>query len=137
MNETKTAKIADLSNCDHLRNRPRTCTVECDNSTTCTGECGKPPLYVAELTIDPVTGQADFSNSVPILPQEEVTPELRENMQQLLDLIFTFFQDEHLKVESGELSEADQLLSPYVQENNPSTQSNPRSIPKNFKRRRA
>jgi hypothetical protein len=101
------------------------------------GECGKPPEYVADLTIDPVTGQADFSNTTPILPQEEVTPELRESMQQLLDLIFTFFQDEHSKVESGELNEADQLLSTYVQENNPGTQSNSRSIPENFKQRRA
>lgn len=110
-----------MATCDPLRNRLQTCTAECASMTNESCNCGKPPIYVADLTIDSLTGQADFSNNVPILPQEEVTLKLRESMQQLLGLIFAFFQEEHSKVESGELNEADQLQSTYVQENNPST----------------
>ena len=69
--------------------------------------------YVANLAIDPATKQVDFSSSVPILPQEEVTPQLRENMKQLLYLIMEFFQDELTKLENGELTEEDTLLSSY------------------------
>lgn len=68
--------------------------------------------YVADLAINPVTKQVDFSNSVPILPQEEVTPQLRENMKQLLDIIIGFFEDEASRLLSGELKEEDELLLP-------------------------
>ena len=54
-----------------------------------------------------MAGQADFSNSVPILPQVQDPTQLRENMQQLLDMIIGFFEEEERKVESGELKEED------------------------------
>ncbi len=103
-----------------------------------TGENSEPEVtYVADLAIDPVTKQVDFSNTVPILPQGVSTPQLRENMKQLLDMILGFFQDEMTKLENGELKEEDMLLSPYVQEHDSSTQHPPRSLPEAFKRRRA
>lgn len=119
---------------DLVRNRPRTCTADFANVAS-SGD--NSPIYVADLAINSETGQADFSNSVPILPYHEDSAQLRANTQQLLDLIISFFQQEHSKVESGELQVEDQLLSPYVREDNPNTQHSIRSIPENFKRRRA
>ncbi len=73
------------------------------------------PLYVADLAINPVTKQVDFSNSIPILPQIEDTPELRENMKQLLDIILGFFEEEMRLLDSGDMQEEDELL-PVVQD---------------------
>ena len=89
------------------------------------------------MAIDPVTGQANFSNSEPILPQSHDPNKLRESMQLLLDMIIGFFEEEERKVERGELKEEEQLLGPYVQEIYPSTQSQTRSLPEAFNRRRA
>ena len=127
------AIIAVLTS-DLVRNRPRTCTAEIANEAN---SVDNSLTYVADLAINPETGQADFSNSVPILPYPGDPAMLRENMKQLLDLILSFFQDENSRVESGELQVEDQLLSPYVRENHPNTQHNIRPIPENFKRRRA
>ena len=118
----------------HECQTPRTCTV--DNATV--ASCGdNVQNYVADLAIDPVTKQVDFSNSVPILAQEDFTLQLRENMKQLLDIIMEFFQDELTKLENGELKEEDALLSPYVPEDDSSTQRPVRSLPEGFKRHRA
>ncbi len=73
------------------------------------------PMYVADLTVDPVTKQVDFSNSVPILPQIADTSELRESMKQLLDIILGFFEEEMRQLNSGDLKEEDELL-PVVQD---------------------
>ena len=123
-----------MATCALKRDTPRTCTVDNANEAS-SGD--NVPNYVADLAIDPVTKQVDFSNSVPILTQEEVTPQLRENMKQLLDIIMEFFQDELTKLENGELKEEDLLLSPYVQEDDTSTKHPTRSLPEGFKRRRA
>jgi hypothetical protein len=71
--------------------------------------------YVADLAINPVTKEVDFSNSVPILPQMEDTPELRESMKQLLDIILGFFEQEMRLLHSGDLKEEDALLLPATQ----------------------
>ena len=123
--------------CEDNRYTPRTCTAECANEATCNGNCGKLSIYVADLAINAETGQADFSNSVLILPKTYDPDKLRENMQQLLHMIIGFFEEEERKVESGELKEDDQQQGPYVQEIYPSTQSQTRSLPEAFNRRRA
>jgi len=58
-------------------------------------------------------------------------------MQQLLDMITLYFEEEDKLVDEGTLKEEEQLLQPYVQENNAGTQSNIRSLPPQFKSRRA
>jgi hypothetical protein len=76
-----------------------------------------PPLtYVADLAINPLTKEVDFSNSVPILPQMEDTPELRESMKQLLDIILGFFEQEMRLLLTGDLKEEDELLLPAIRE---------------------
>jgi len=72
--------------------------------------------YVADLAINPVTKEVDFSNSVPILPQMEDTPELRESMKQLLDIILSFFEQEMRLLHTGDLKEEDELLLPVTQD---------------------
>ena len=119
------------------RNTPRTCTPENADGATTGDNFYTQPIFVADLAIDPVTKQVDFSNAVPINSIVTDTPQLRENMKQLLDIILGFFEAEARKVESGELKEEEQLLSRYVQEIDPSTQRPTRSLPEGFKRRRA
>jgi len=63
--------------------------------------------------------------------------QVRENMQQLLDIILGFFTVEEQKVEDGTLIEDDMLLDPYVQEDHTNTKRATRSLPPGFKRRRA
>jgi hypothetical protein len=76
-----------------------------------------PPLtYVADLAINPVTKEVDFSNSVPILPQIQDTPELRESMKQLLDILLGFFEEEMRLLDSGDLKEEEALLLPVTQD---------------------
>ena len=67
ISHTNRVKLAKLATSEENRYTPRTCTAECANAATWSGDFGKLPTYVADLTIDPVAGQADFSNSVPIL----------------------------------------------------------------------
>ncbi len=80
--------------CAHKWVRPRTCKAE--NATMATSmdnsDLNPTITYVADLAINPVTKEVDFSNSVPILPQMEVTPELRESMKQILVIILGFFE---------------------------------------------
>jgi hypothetical protein len=52
-------------------------------------------------------------------------------------MILDFFEEEYRKVEEGILNEEETLLHNDVQENDPDTQLNTRSIPENFKRLRA
>ena len=114
------------------RNTPRTYTSENDNTAT-TGD--NQVSYVADLVIDPGTGQADFSNNNPILPYPEDNSQLRESMQQLLDIILGFFEVEAQKVESGQLEE--EMILNDVQENDTNTKRPTRTLPPGFKRRRA
>ncbi|MEP6794822.1 MAG: hypothetical protein ABJB16_10885 [Saprospiraceae bacterium] len=74
------------------------------------------------MAINPVTGQAEPINLRPILPQEEDTAQVRENMKQLMEMIMAFFEEEAKKVESGELKEEEQVLANYVQEIDTSSQ---------------
>jgi len=124
--------------CELERNTPRTCTPE-NAAVAITGDKQEvPTTYVADLAINPVTGQADFSNSVPILPQVEDNPQLRENMKQLLDMIIGFFEKEELKVESESLKEEDMLLAPYdIQTDDTNTKYSVRQLSAGFNRRRA
>ncbi len=103
-----------------------TCALECHTPRTCTAEIANEassvdnlPIYVADLAINPETKEVDFSNSVPILPQIVDTPELRENMKQLLDIILGFFEEEMRQLDTGDLKEEDQLLPALVQDQNP------------------
>ncbi len=115
---------SDLANrqcfslCAHECHTPRTCTAEIATTATTVDnqeqDLSVAPLYVADLAINPVTKQVDFSNSVPILPQIQDTPELRENMKQLLDIILGFFEEEMRLLNSGDLKEEDQLLPALV-----------------------
>ena len=140
MNETDricTAENAILATSALDRNTPRTCTPE-NASLAISGDNLIPQsTFVADLAIDPVTKQVDFSHSVPIESDLANMDQVKENMQQLLDMIMSFFEMEQQKVASGELKEEKQLLSPYVQEDDTSTQCPPRSLPAGFKRRRA
>ncbi len=111
-----------LLSCAHECHTPRTCTAEIattaitvDNQAQ---DLSRAPLYVADLAINPVTKEVDFSNSVPILTQIEDTPELRENMKQLLDIILEFFEEEMRLLHSGDLKEEDQLLPAIVEDQN-------------------
>lgn len=96
-----------------------------------------PVTLVADLAINLITKQVDFSHSIPIESDLANTTKVRENMQQLLSIIIGFFEVETQKVESGILKEEDQLFNPYVQEINPSTKHHTRSLPAQFKRLRA
>jgi len=120
---------------DHARRRPRTCTAECANETSCNGECGKFPVYVADLAINPETGHAEPINCQPIYCEVDQV-KLREQMQQILDMIMLFFEEEEKLVESGALPE-DEVQFHDVQTNNSSTKPNTRPIPPQFKSRRA
>lgn len=119
------------------RNAPRTCTPENANAAINGDNFIPPSTFVADLAIDPVTKQVDFSHSLPIESDLANMDKIRENMQQLLDFIMGFFEIEIQKVENGELKEEEQLLSPYVQEIDSSTKHTSRSLPEGFKRRRA
>ena len=121
--------------CDHVRGRPRTCTAECADIATCNDNCGKLRPLVADLVINPETGQAEPINIQQVLSKAEYV-QLREQMQQLLDMIMLFFEEEEKLVDSGEL-QAEGVLLHYVQTNDSSTQSNTRSLPEGFKRLRA
>jgi hypothetical protein len=119
------------------RNTPRTCTPE--NATVAiTGDNQEvSTIYVADLAIDPVTGQADFSNNMQIVPQVD-NSQPRESMSQLLDLILGFFEEETRKVDSGELKEEQRLLEFYdLQTDNTNTKRAIRQLPAGFDRRRA
>jgi DNA invertase Pin-like site-specific DNA recombinase len=109
-------KRPHLSTCAHEWNRPRTCTAEYTTMATSVDNSDPTPslTYVADLAINPVTKEVDFSNSVPILPQMKDTPELRENMKQLLDIILGFFEQEMRLLHSGDLNEEDELLLPAI-----------------------
>jgi len=65
-------------------------------------DCGKPQTLVADLVINPETGQAEPINIQSVLSEEEYA-HLREQMQQLLDMIMLFFEVEDKLVDSGEL----------------------------------
>lgn len=117
------------------RNTPRTCTPV--NATLATN--GDNPeaqtTFVADLAIDSTSGQVDFSQSVPIDSYLANPEQVRENMQQLLDLILGFFEMEVQKVESGALKEEEMLIN--VQELNTNTKRPLRLPPKNPYQRRA
>jgi hypothetical protein len=111
---------------------PRTCTVENANLTT----SGDNSLtYFADLAINPDTGQAEPINVHPIVPQRENIEKVKENMQQLLDIILGFFEVETQKVESGVLKEEEMLIN--VQELDTDTKHSARSLPEGLKRKRA
>jgi len=117
------------------RNTPRTCTVE-NVSVAINGDNQEDDaIYVADLSINPETGQADFSNSTPILTYSENKTQLKESMQQLLDIILGFFMVEEQKVENGQLEE--EMILNDVQEDDTNTKRPTRSLPPGFKRRRA
>ena len=109
-------KIPTLLTFAHEWNRPRTCTA--DNATMATSVDNRdptPPLtYVADLAINPVTKEVAFSNSFPILPQMEDTPQLRESMKQLLDIILGFFTEEMTMLDSGDLKDEEELILPAL-----------------------
>gem|GEM_PF-6693838 len=118
------------------RNIPRTCTVENASLATNGDNSRTQETFVADLAIDPVTKQVDFSRSVPISLVTHET-QIRENMQQLLDIILGFFTMEEQKVENGTIPEEDMLFDPYVQEDDTNTKRATRLLPPGFKRRRA
>ena len=118
------------------RNTPRTCTPENSNAAINGGNFDNQAPYVADLSIDPVTSQADFSQSVPVKLYLANMDMVKENMQQLLDIILGFFESEVIKVENGQLKEEEKLLND-VQEDDTNTKHTPRSLPTGFKRSRA
>ena len=69
------------------------------------------------------------------LPSPEVDA-FRDCMQQLLDMILAFFEEEQRKVDAGIL-ELEQTLLNDVQEDDTNTEYSPRPVPENFKRIRA
>ena len=129
---SKRAFIAILATSGHERNTPRTCTPENANQATTVDNS---PTYIADLAINPETGIAEPINVQPILPQDEDIEKIRENMQQLLDIIIGFFEVETQKVESGVLKEEEMLIN--VQELDTDTKRPTRLPPKNPYQRRA
>ena len=124
-----------MATCGLERNTPRTCTPENANTAT----SGDNSLtYVADLAINPETGQAEPINVQPILPQDEDIEKIRGNMQQLLDIIIGFFEVETQKVESGVLKEEDMIFGPYdLSTDDTSSKRIARQLPAQFNRRRA
>ena len=117
------------------RNTPRTCTPE-NAGTATTGDNSESQVtYVADVAIDPLTKEPDFSNSVPMDSYLADPDRIKEAMQQLLDMILGFFEAEEQKVENGQLKEEEMLLND-VQEDNTNTKRSPRSLPPGFKRSR-
>ena len=110
-----------MARCALDRNTPRTCTPENAVVATNGDNSDAQATFVADLAIDPVTNQVDFSHSVPIESYLANTAQVRENIQQLLEMILGFFEDETQKVDNGALKEEDMLLSPYVQEDDTNT----------------
>ena len=118
------------------RNTPRTCTPE-NADTAINGDNSEAQAtLVADLAIDPVSLQPDFSNSVPIDSYLADPTRVKETMQQLLDMILGFFEDETQKVESGVLKEEEMLLND-VQEDDTDTKRPVRLPPQNPYQRRA
>lgn len=117
------------------RNTPRNCTPE-NAIVASNGYNSKDQTtLVADLAIDSNSGQPDFSHSVPF-DSYLANPELvRENMQQILDIILVFFEMETQKVESGAFKEEEILIN--VQELNTNTKRPSRLPPKNPYQRRA
>jgi hypothetical protein len=103
-------------------------------STVLTGDLDRdrPRTFVADLAINPKTGAAEPAGE----PQTVEELRLKESMQQLMDIIIGFFEEEQVKVENGTLEEEDTLLG-NVQENHPSPKPNTRYLPPQFKPRRA
>ncbi len=66
------------------------------------------------------------------LPSPEVD-KFRESMNQLLQMILDFFEEEQRKVDQGILELENTLLGNDVQEDDTDTKYNPRPVPKNFK----
>ena len=131
-------KLAILAICALERYTPRTCTPE--NATVAiTGDNQEDGVtYIADLTINQVTGQVDFSNSIPILPQVEDDPQLKESMQQVVDIILGFFEEEERRVDSGELKEEQRLLESHdLQTDDTNTKHIVRQLLGSFDRRRA
>ncbi|HZV69840.1 MAG TPA: hypothetical protein VFG10_09855 [Saprospiraceae bacterium] len=118
------------------RNTPRTCTPQNASVATNGDNLNAQAIFVADLAIDPVTGQVDFSQSVPIESYLANPDMVKENMQHLLDMILGFFEVEIQKVESGELREEQMLLND-VQEDDTNTKRPIRQLPPGFDRRRA
>ncbi|HZV69844.1 MAG TPA: recombinase family protein [Saprospiraceae bacterium] len=120
------------------RNTPRTCTPE-NASTAINGDNSEnQKIFVANLAIDPETKQVDFSHSVPIQSYLANPDMVKENMQQLLDMILGFFEVEAQKVESGELKEEQMLLELNdLQPDDTNTKRSIRQLPEGFDRRRA
>ncbi len=109
------------------RDRPRTSIAENGSLTT---KDAFPETYVADMAIDPETGQAEFTNLVPL-----DTVLIRENMKQLLGIRIHYFTQEMVKVDNGELAVMDQLL--YDQELNHGSERQIRPLPTQFNRKRA
>ena len=135
-NQGKIAIIAILATCALDRNTLSTCTPENASLATNGDNSDNQATYVADLSIDPVTSQADFSQSVPVKLYLANMDMVKENMQQLLDIILGFFESEVIKVENGQLKEEEKLLND-VQEDDTNTKHTPRSLPTGFKRSRA
>ncbi len=76
-----TAEIANLANCRHERNDPRSCTAEI--ATMATSVDNQSDIHARTLKYD---ANDNFLQVV------EDTPELRASMQNLLDEIFTHFE---------------------------------------------
>jgi hypothetical protein len=87
------------------------------------------------MAIDPLTKETHPINVRPIISECDIEA-LKAQMQQLLDIIIGFFEEEQIKVENGTLEEEDTLLD-NVQEDNPSSKPNTRYLPPQFKPRRA
>jgi hypothetical protein len=131
------AKIANLATCALDRNTPRTCTPEDATLATNGDNPETQSTLVADLAIDPETKQVDFSSGVQIDSYLADPDRVKEAMQQLLDMILGFFEDETQKVENGVLKEEEMLLNPYVQEDDTNSKRSVRLPPKNPYQRRA
>ena len=57
--------------CDHVRGRPRSCTVENADAASCNENFGKPKTLVVDLAINPRTGQPEPINTQPFLSEAE------------------------------------------------------------------
>ena len=103
--------------CALNRSIPRTCTPEIANNDNVSQVPGENfgceciyPIQVVDLAINRDTREVIFENSRPIRAPVEDTPELRDRMKLLLDIILSFFTEQEEKLDNGDLKEEDALM---------------------------
>jgi len=116
----------------HVRPIPRTSTFEFAIPAT-QGDNQHSPKEVRLVTTNtPIITEPHPPLNLPSLEVDA----FRESMQQLLQMILDFFEEEQRKVDAGIL-ELEQTLLNDVQEDNTNTKHSIRPVPENFRRQRA